>query len=142
MEERTSSVTTGEKTMKSLSVLAVKLAATLSLTLLLSASAFADSRHQDQTWRSGSDAGRYQRYDNDNDVLRGVVDRVNFRRSTLWLRESRTGRVIEVDTRGERRGRLDIRDLRRGDRVELTGDWLRGGLFAANRIEQVRNGRY
>ncbi|HKO57537.1 MAG TPA: hypothetical protein VJ276_16815 [Thermoanaerobaculia bacterium] len=128
--------------MKSLSVFAVKLAGIASLTFLLSASAFADSRHQDQTWRSGADAGRHQQRYDDNDVLRGVVNRVDFRRSTVWLREDRTGRLIEVDLRGERRGRLDIRDLRRGDRVELSGDWLRGGVFAANRIDGVRNGRY
>lgn len=218
--------------MKSLSAYAVKLTGTAALAALLTTSAFADSRHQDQTYRSSDDrrqsdssnrgyrendrvtmqghissfsrenngyrlrldqgnasywvpdsyvrnrtrdlrvgvsislggvfrsgsvyvdavswpdGGGYG-YNNDNyrdgyrdSSLRGVVDRVDFRRSTVWVREDRTRRVVEVDMRAERRGRLNIGDLRRGDRIELSGDWTRSGLFVANRIEDIRNGRY
>ncbi|MBV9497073.1 MAG: hypothetical protein JOZ54_22735 [Acidobacteria bacterium] len=74
-----------------------------------------------------------------NDVLlRGVVDRVDFRSATVWVRDNASRRIIEVDMRGERRGRININDLRRGDRVDITGDWTRSGLFIANRIESVR----
>lgn len=74
-----------------------------------------------------------------NDVLlRGVVDRVDFRSATVWVRDNASRRIVEVDMRGERRGRININDLRRGDRVDITGDWTRSGLFIANRIESVR----
>src|SRR5881227_2960221 len=71
----------------------------------------------------------------DNGYLRGVVDRVDFRRGTVWLRDDRSGRLVEVDLRSDRYGRLDIDDLRRGDFVELSGSWIRGGIFAADRVD-------
>jgi hypothetical protein len=76
-----------------------------------------------------------------NGSVRGVVDRVDFRRGTVWLRDERSGRLIEADMRADRYGRLNIDDLRRGDFVELSGSWIRGGVFAANRIDTVRSGR-
>jgi hypothetical protein len=88
----------------------------------------------------GYDRGGYDR-GYDNGYLRGVVDRVDFRRGTAWLRDDRSGRLVEVNLRRERQGRLDIGDLRRGDFVELSGSWARGGLFVADRIDSVRNGR-
>lgn len=78
----------------------------------------------------------------DNGFLRGTVDRVAYRRGTVWLRDERTGRVVEADLRGERDGRLDIGDIRRGDRIELSGSWVRGNIFEASRIDRIRNGRY
>lgn len=84
--------------------------------------------------------GRYGR-GYDNDYLRGVVDRIDFRHGTVWLRDEGVGRVIEVSLRRDRSGRLGLDDLRRGDFVELSGSWERGGLFVADRIESVRNGR-
>ena len=86
----------------------------------------------------------YGGYDNsgyDNGYLRGVVDRVDFRRGTVWLRDDRSGRLVEVDLRSDRYGRFDIDDLRRGDFVELSGSWIRGGIFAADRVDNVRSGR-
>jgi hypothetical protein len=223
-----SSVKRQEKKMKNHSAFAVKLSGIASLTLLLSTSAFADSRHQDQTYRPAADRNqsstqrRYReneritmqgkvtsfarenngyrlRLDRDNssfwvpdsyfrnhtsdlrvgvslslggvfrggsvyvdavtwpegygtvrgnnrgsynDVLvRGVVDRVDARRSVVWLRDDRSRKVIEVDMHGERRGGLNIADLRRGDRVEVSGDWTRNGIFDANRIEDIRTRR-
>ena len=77
----------------------------------------------------------------DNGYLRGVVDRVDFRRGTVWLRDDRSGRLVEADLRSDRYGRLNIDDLRRGDFVELSGSWIRGAVFAADRIDSVRSGR-
>jgi hypothetical protein len=76
----------------------------------------------------------------DNGYLRGVVDRVDLRRGAVWLRDDRSGRLIEVDLRRDRHSRLNVDDLRRGDFVELSGSWIRGGIFAADRIDSVRSG--
>jgi len=70
--------------------------------------------------------------------LRGRVERVDLRYGTLLLRDERSGRVIEVDMRAtDRRGGLDLDDLRPGDRVTLDGSWNRG-YFHAYRIDGVR----
>jgi hypothetical protein len=83
------------------------------------------------------------RADYRDDYVRGTVVRVDYRSRTLWLREDRTGRVINVDMRATSRGsRIDLNDLRRGDRVSLSGDWSRGGVFRAVEIASVRTGRY
>lgn len=83
-------------------------------------------------------------YNGYNDgYLRGVVDRVDYRRNSMWIRSDSNGRMVEVVMRGrDRNGRLTIDDLNRGDFVELSGEWDRGGLFEAYRIDGVRNGRY
>jgi hypothetical protein len=73
--------------------------------------------------------------------LFGVVDRIDFRRGTVWLRDDRSSRLVEVDLRRDRHSRLNVDDLRRGDFVELSGSWIRGGIFAADRIDSVRSGR-
>ena len=74
----------------------------------------------------------------------GYVDRIDFRRSTLWLRDNASGRLIEVDMRDayQRSSRIGLDDLQRGDYVSLSGEWLRGGLFAAYRVDDVRTRRY
>jgi len=83
-----------------------------------------------------SDGGYYgNRYDG---YLSGRVERVDYRYGTLFLRDDRSGRVIEVDMRStEHRRGLDLGDLRRGDRVTLAGSWD-GGYFRAYRIDSVR----
>jgi len=86
------------------------------------------------------DGGYNDGYYNDGarygDVVRGVVDRVDFRRGTVNLRSDRG--YITVDMRSlNRRSRLGIDDLRRGDRVTLSGTWIRGGLFDARRIDSI-----
>src|SRR5262249_35122821 len=102
----------------------------------------------DVNWPDGYDNAyggdnRYNRYDRyDNGFLRGVVDRVDFRRGTVWLRDDRSGGIVEVDLPRERYGRLGIDALRRGGRGELSGSWIRGNIFAADRIDSVRSGRY
>jgi hypothetical protein len=84
-------------------------------------------------------------YDNSSrGYVSGRVERVDLRRGVLLLRDDREGRVVEVamlrtDSRWNRR--IDLDDLRPGDRVELSGDWRRG-FFEAYRIDAVRSGRY
>jgi len=83
----------------------------------------------------------YRRGYNDRSVD-GFVDRIDVRNDTLWLRDDRGGELIAVHLRdSDRRGRIDLRDLRRGDYVELEGEWVRGGVFNAYRIEDVRSRR-
>jgi hypothetical protein len=78
-------------------------------------------------------------YGNQQTYVRGVVQGIDFRRDVMTLRDDASGRLIDVDLRGtERTSRLDANDLRRGDYVTVSGDWLRGGNFNAYRIESVR----
>ena len=86
----------------------------------------------------GGGGGYYDSYD----FVHGVVDRVDYRRDVLVLRDERTGRFVTVDMRNtDRRGRIDADDLRRGDIVSLSGQWIRG-TFVAYRVDDVRSGRY
>ena len=75
-------------------------------------------------------------------TVRGVVDRVDYRRGILEVRDESSGRRVTVDmVRADRRGRVGINDLRRGDYVTISGDWSRGGTFQAYRVDNVRSGR-
>jgi hypothetical protein len=79
----------------------------------------------------------------DRGYIRGVVDRVDNRAGVVWLRDDASGRLIEADLRDtSRNSRIDTRDLRRGDYVELSGQWLRGNIFAVDQVDSVRTGRY
>ena len=84
-------------------------------------------------------AGGYGR-----DYVSGVVERIDYRRANVTLRDQRAGRYVTVDMdRLDRNGRgVDFNDLRRGDYVTIAGDWERGNVFEAFRIDSVRNGRY
>lgn len=66
----------------------------------------------------------------DRRFVRGVIERVDRRDGTLLVRDEGSGRVITADTRS------DLRGLRRGDFVELRGQWVRGGVFDVARIER------
>jgi hypothetical protein len=77
-------------------------------------------------------------YGYDRGYVRGVVDRVDYRTGTVWLRDDASGRIITADVDG----RSAIRSLRRGEHVELTGQWIRGGVFDVARIDNVRSRRY
>lgn len=66
----------------------------------------------------------------DRGFVRGVIERVDYRDRTLRVREEASGRIITVDTRS------DLRGLRRGEFVTLSGQWSRGGVFDAGRIER------
>jgi hypothetical protein len=87
------------------------------------------------------DLGYPGAYDNGN--VRGVVERIDDRRGLLTLRDEYSGRFVTVDmVRADRRSRIGLDDLRRGDYVTLAGDWTRGGIFEAYRVDSVRTGRY
>lgn len=66
----------------------------------------------------------------DRAYVRGVIERVDRRDGTLLVRDERSGRLITADTRG------DLRGLRRGDFVELSGQWIRGGVLDVARLER------
>ena len=97
-----------------------------------------DSVYVDDVAYGYGDGGYYNgRY------VTGIVDRISYRRGTLVLRDDRSGRFINVDMRATGRySRIDLNDLRRGDRVSLNGDWSRGGIFRAYEIDSVNTGRY
>lgn len=128
------------------------LASAFALTSMFGLSAFADSRHQDETWRHERDRGSDSRRDDDRrdgrrrddrDFVSGVVERVDRHRGVVMLRERRGSRGVAVKMvrqRGHRAG-VDIDDLRRGDAVTFVGDWSRGGVFEAWRIDSVDSRR-
>ena len=60
--------------------------------------------------------------------LHGVVQDIDYRSGTIWLRSR--GQVTRVDM-----NRRDLRSVRRGDRLALEGRWTRGGDFEAFRID-------
>lgn len=62
--------------------------------------------------------------------LRGVVESVDRRRDTFVIRTVGTGRFVTVVSR-------DRRNVRRGDYVELYGDWSRRGVFRADDVDLI-----
>ena len=76
-------------------------------------------------------------------TLSGVVQRVDFRRGEVLVRDSHGRQVLVEMRRGGRNNRgVDLSDLRRGDRVSFSGSWEGRGRFEAYRIEGVRSGRW
>jgi hypothetical protein len=132
------------------------LAGALTFTSLFGLSANAETRHQDESsWRESQRGDRYDRNDDrsarrdsrrdDRDAVTGYVERIDYRRGVVVLRTRNSSRpvVVEMVRRtGNSRG-LDLGDMRRGDRVTFVGDWSRGGVFTAWRIDDVdsRRGR-
>ena len=94
-----------------------------------------DSRYRD----NGSYRNGYG-----NDYVTGIVERVDFYRGTMLVRDNRSGRRISVVMVGGNRNRhgVDLNDVRRGDRITLSGDWRRGNVFEAFNIDSLRNGRW
>jgi len=79
---------------------------------------------------------------NHDDFVRGTVERVDVRHGFAYLRDASSRRTIEVEMRESHRSRgLDLGDLRRGDSVTFSGQWLRKGRFAADEIESVKTRR-
>ena len=112
--------------------LAAPLAVAMALTTFVSTSAFADSRPRNETRQV-----RYG-YNDNSGIVRGVVQRVDYRRNAAVIRGFDGRFVTVVMPRSvARRSRVDINDLRRGDRVTLTGDWNRG-VFEAYRVASIR----
>jgi hypothetical protein len=75
--------------------------------------------------------GQYGGYD--QGLVRGVVDRVDYRTGTVWLRDDASGRLITADVNGRSLGAL-----RPGEYVELSGQWINGGVFDVASIGIVR----
>lgn len=84
-----------------------------------------------------------ERHDREFRTMRGYVDRVDARRGMLIVRDEGTRRLIRIEIAppDDRRGGINLIGLRRGDRIELTGDWGRAGTFRAFRIDPLRRGR-
>jgi len=68
--------------------------------------------------------------------VRGLVERVDYRTGTVWLRDNASGRMIAADVNGR-----SLRALHRGEYVELSGQWIRGGVFDVARIDNIRGRR-
>jgi len=66
-------------------------------------------------------------------LVRGVVERVDYRDGTMLVRDDATGSVI----RAEIAGGYGLGSLRSGDYVQLTGQWLGGGILNAVRIDNL-----
>jgi hypothetical protein len=82
------------------------------------------------SWPDQYDRGYGNGYD--RGFVRGVVDRVDYRTGTVWLRDDASGRLITADVNGR-----SLRNLRRGEYVELSGQWIRGGVFDVARIDTI-----
>ncbi|HJQ37945.1 MAG TPA: hypothetical protein VKB93_12475 [Thermoanaerobaculia bacterium] len=78
------------------------------------------------------------RYGYDNGYVAGIVERVDVRSGIADVRDDRSGRVVRVEFRNSGRRGLDLNDMRRGDYVELSGQWS-GGRFEAYNIEAIRD---
>jgi hypothetical protein len=116
--------------------LAAPIAVAMTLTAFVSTSAFADSRPRNVTSRA--EVVRYA-YNGNSGIVRGVVQRVDFRRNAAVIRgfDGRLVTVVMSRSAARRNRTADINDLRRGERVTLTGDWNRG-VFQAYRVESIR----
>jgi hypothetical protein len=75
--------------------------------------------------------GQYGGYD--QGFVRGVVNRVDYRTGTVWLRDDASGRLITADVNGRSLGAL-----RPGEYVELSGQWLNAGVFDVASIGIIR----
>jgi hypothetical protein len=70
-------------------------------------------------------------------LLRGTVESVDYRNSTLVLRDDVTGNFVTTLIRDRR-----LESLRPGDYAEISGDWTRTGVFEGLRLEDEQGGRY
>lgn len=71
--------------------------------------------------------------------ITGTVQGVELNRGILWLRDDRSGRVVQVRVRHRERddASRDLDNLRRGDRVTVGGEFQRNGEFEADRISRA-----
>jgi hypothetical protein len=74
----------------------------------------------------------------DQGYITGVVDRIDYRTNTILVRDEASGRFINVDMRtAGRTSGVDARNVQPGDYLTLTGQWDRGGVFEAFRVDNV-----
>ena len=70
-----------------------------------------------------------------NGFVNGVIARIDYRDNTLVVRDQASGRLITAEmTAG---GRSNVRFLRPGDYVQMSGQWIGGGVFDVVRINRV-----
>ncbi|HXH37471.1 MAG TPA: hypothetical protein VNN08_02485 [Thermoanaerobaculia bacterium] len=65
--------------------------------------------------------------------VRGVVENVDYRDGAIVVRDEASGRLITADLASG----YGLGELRSGDYVQLTGQWLRGGIFDVARIDNI-----
>ena len=124
--------------MKSVQKLAA--VATLAISTLACTSVFAAPQPD---WRNGrNDRGGYTQRDSryDQSYLSGIVQHVDRRSGTVEIRDRNRTYTVAMVRRNSARG-ADLSDLRRGDYVTFAGDWTRGRVFQAWRIDSVDSGR-
>jgi len=69
-----------------------------------------------------------------NGYITGVIANIDYRDNTLVVRDQATGRLITAEmTAG---GRSNVRNLRPGDYVQMTGAWIGGGVFNVAQINR------
>ena len=70
--------------------------------------------------------------------IHGVVESVDYRRGAVVIRDDISNSFVTIALRGS-----DPRlgDLRPGDYADLSGQWTRGGIFEAYRLEALNGGR-
>ena len=95
-----------------------------------------DSRDQ---YNSGQDnRGQYNSsYGSRQQYVSGIVQRVDRRSGVLTLRDESSRRTIQINTSGMRMG-----NLRRGEYITVSGQWLRGNVFSAYSIDGGNSRRY
>ena len=126
--------------MKRMNRLAITVAAFSLAAASFGTSAFADSRNRDETTFSGfGDHERVtvaDRYSNNRVYIRGRIERIEYRRGVMFVRDESRRKTIEIDVRRYDREsrRFDLDRLRRGDRVEVWGDWRGHGTLEAARV--------
>lgn len=80
-------------------------------------------------------SGYYDYYDHRSaGWIRGPVESIDYRRGILVLRNEATGSFVTVDLRDRRH------NVRRGDYVEVQGEWTRGGIFRARDLDVLDYG--
>lgn len=72
-------------------------------------------------------------YGYDNALIRGVVDNVDYRTGTVWLRDDASGQEIRAAVGGS----YALDTLHRGELVQLTGQWTPGGVFGVASIANL-----
>jgi hypothetical protein len=70
--------------------------------------------------------------------IRGIVESVDLRRGTMVINDDLSHQFVTVELPRDRR----VEYARPGDYIELSGDWTRGGVFAAYRLDRLDEGRY
>lgn len=125
--------------MKRMNKLAITVAAFSLAAASFGTSAFADSRSRDETsWHSGNIVDRDGDFDRRGRVyIRGRIERIDYRRDVMFVRDEFSRRTIEIDVhRFDRESRrFDLDRMRRGDRVRVWGDWRGHGVLEAGRVE-------